>query len=88
MEKDKYAWCLGCYEKRYSSKCKKCKKPVTETVVKALGAEWHVECFCCVVSDFDPALRAPPRIPPLVFRFLRFCFIVSFDLLLFLLVFH
>ncbi|KAI5805566.1 hypothetical protein DFH27DRAFT_524049 [Peziza echinospora] len=47
VEKDKYAWCLGCYNKRYSSKCRKCKQPVTETVVKALGGEWHVECFCC-----------------------------------------
>ncbi|KAK6514374.1 hypothetical protein TWF506_008770 [Arthrobotrys conoides] len=47
VEKDKYAWCLGCYQKRYSSKCKKCKKPVTDTVVKALDADWHMECFCC-----------------------------------------
>ncbi|KAF3173364.1 hypothetical protein TWF225_009817 [Orbilia oligospora] len=47
VEKDKYAWCLCCYQKRYSSKCKKCKKPVTDTVVKALDADWHMECFCC-----------------------------------------
>lgn len=47
VEKDKYAWCLPCYQKRYSSKCKKCKKPVTDTVVKALDADWHMECFCC-----------------------------------------
>ncbi|KAJ6257844.1 hypothetical protein Dda_7633 [Drechslerella dactyloides] len=47
VEKDKYAWCLPCYQKRYSSKCKKCKKPVTDTVVKALDAHWHMECFCC-----------------------------------------
>lgn len=50
VEKDGYAWCVGCYQKRYSGKCKKCKKPVTETVVKALGGEWHEECFCCTVS--------------------------------------
>lgn len=50
MEKDGYAWCVGCYQNRYSGKCKKCKKPVTETVVKALGGEWHEECFCCTVS--------------------------------------
>ncbi|KAH0615061.1 uncharacterized protein H6S33_000697 [Morchella sextelata] len=47
VEKDGYAWCVGCYQNRYSGKCKKCKKPVTETVVKALGGEWHEECFCC-----------------------------------------
>ncbi|KAF8538621.1 hypothetical protein BDD12DRAFT_841680 [Trichophaea hybrida] len=47
VEKDGYAWCVGCYTKRYSGRCKKCKKPVTETVVKALGGEWHEECFCC-----------------------------------------
>ncbi|KAK6526410.1 hypothetical protein TWF694_005004 [Orbilia ellipsospora] len=47
VEKDKYAWCLPCYQKRYSSKCKKCRKPVLDTVVKALDADWHMECFCC-----------------------------------------
>ncbi|KAH8154280.1 uncharacterized protein LAJ45_02048 [Morchella importuna] len=55
VEKDGYAWCVGCYQNRYSGKCKKCKKPVTETVVKALGGEWHEECFCCTEcgSGFD-----------------------------------
>lgn len=48
VEKDGYAWCVGCYQKRYSGRCKKCKKPVLETVVKALGGEWHEECFCCI----------------------------------------
>ncbi|KAI5817437.1 hypothetical protein BZA77DRAFT_333088 [Pyronema omphalodes] len=47
VEKDGHAWCVGCYTKRFSSKCKKCRKPVTETVIKALGGEWHEECFCC-----------------------------------------
>ncbi|KAF2272589.1 uncharacterized protein EI97DRAFT_436831 [Westerdykella ornata] len=48
VEKDGYAWCVGCHTNRYSPKCRKCKKPVTDMVVKALGAEWHVGCFCCV----------------------------------------
>lgn len=48
VEKDGYAWCVGCHTNRYSTKCKKCRKPVTDTVVKALGAEWHTRCFCCV----------------------------------------
>ncbi|TID21776.1 hypothetical protein E2P81_ATG05045 [Venturia nashicola] len=47
VEKDGYAWCINCHTHRYSTKCKKCKKPVTDTVVKALGAEWHEDCFCC-----------------------------------------
>ncbi|PVI08524.1 hypothetical protein DM02DRAFT_510821 [Periconia macrospinosa] len=48
VEKEGYAWCVGCHTNRYSTKCRKCKRPVTETVVKALGHEWHVGCFCCV----------------------------------------
>ncbi|KAF2869816.1 hypothetical protein BDV95DRAFT_497053 [Massariosphaeria phaeospora] len=48
VEKDGYAWCVGCHTNRYSTKCKKCRKPVTDTVVKALGAEWHMGCFCCM----------------------------------------
>ncbi|KAK8196548.1 hypothetical protein M8818_006713 [Zalaria obscura] len=48
VEREGYAWCLGCHTNRYSAKCKGCRKPVTELVVKALGAEWHQECFCCV----------------------------------------
>ncbi|KAI4625319.1 uncharacterized protein J4E87_005166 [Alternaria ethzedia] len=48
VEKDGYAWCVNCHTHRYSTKCKGCRKPVTDTVVKALGAEWHVGCFVCV----------------------------------------
>lgn len=50
VEKDGYAWCVGCHTNRYSAKCRGCRKPVTDTVVKALGAEWHQGCFVCVVS--------------------------------------
>ena len=50
VEKDGYAWCVGCHTNRYSSKCRKCRKPVTETVVKALGFDWHANCFVCTVS--------------------------------------
>lgn len=55
VEKDGYAWCVGCYTNRYSGRCKKCKRPVTDTVVKALGGEWHEECFVCMEcgSGFD-----------------------------------
>lgn len=50
VEKDGYAWCVNCHTNRYSTKCRKCRRPVTDMVVKALGAEWHADCFCCVVS--------------------------------------
>lgn len=48
VEKDGYAWCVGCHTNRYSSKCRKCKKPVTDVVVKALGSDWHSNCFVCM----------------------------------------
>ncbi|KAI9756250.1 MAG: hypothetical protein M4579_003917 [Chaenotheca gracillima] len=47
VEKDGYAWCVNCHTNRYSTKCKRCRRPVTDMVVKALDAEWHSECFCC-----------------------------------------
>ena len=55
MEKDNYAWCVGCHTNRYSSKCRKCKKPVTDTVVKALGFDWHGQCFVCTVGSSTQA---------------------------------
>jgi len=52
VEKDGYAWCVGCHAGRFSGKCKGCRKPVVEGGVVALGGEWHADCFCCVVSSF------------------------------------
>ena len=49
VEKEGYAWCVGCHTNRYSSKCKRCRKPITDIVVNALGADWHGDCFCCTV---------------------------------------
>jgi hypothetical protein len=57
VEKDGYAWCVNCHTNRYSTKCKKCRKPVTDTVVKALDAEWHEQCFCCTVSIYSKHLN-------------------------------
>ena len=50
VEKDGYAWCVGCHAGRFSGKCKGCRKPVVEQGISALGAEWHEGCFVCVVS--------------------------------------
>ncbi|KAL8745740.1 MAG: hypothetical protein Q9190_002148 [Brigantiaea leucoxantha] len=49
VEKDGYAWCVGCHTNRFSGKCKGCKKPVIDLVVRALGGEWHEDCFSCKV---------------------------------------
>ena len=49
VEKNGYAWCVGCHAGKFSGKCKGCRKPVVEGGVTALGSEWHVDCFCCVV---------------------------------------
>lgn len=49
VEQDKYAWCVGCHTNRYGPKCKKCRKPVGDVALNALGADWHEDCFCCVV---------------------------------------
>ncbi|KAL8795265.1 MAG: hypothetical protein Q9195_002276 [Heterodermia aff. obscurata] len=48
VEKDGYAWCVGCHAGRFNGKCKGCKKVILEQGVQALGGEWHEGCFCCV----------------------------------------
>ncbi|KAI1432005.1 hypothetical protein GGR50DRAFT_699432 [Xylaria sp. CBS 124048] len=58
IEKDGYAWCVACQTKRTerrAPKCKRCKKGVIGHYVKALGAEWHDECFRCATcgGGFD-----------------------------------
>lgn len=50
VEKDGYAWCVGCHAGRFSGKCRGCRKPIVEGGFRALGGEWHEGCFCCVVS--------------------------------------
>lgn len=54
VEKEGYAWCVDCHTKRYSNKCAGCRRPVVHMVVRALGKDWHGECFCCVVSEPSP----------------------------------
>ncbi|KAI0421239.1 hypothetical protein F5X98DRAFT_295401 [Xylaria grammica] len=54
IEKDGYAWCVSCQTKRTerrAPKCRRCKKAVLGQYVKALGAEWHDECFRCATCS-------------------------------------
>lgn len=56
VERQGYAWCVECHTKRFSGKCKGCRKPVVDLVVRALGGEWHEGCFCCKVYHLSPFL--------------------------------
>ena len=49
VEKEGYAWCVECHTKRFSGKCARCRRPITELVLQALGREWHEGCFGCTV---------------------------------------
>ncbi|KAH6678426.1 hypothetical protein B0J14DRAFT_615176 [Halenospora varia] len=67
IEKDGYAWCLGCQTKRTANrapKCKKCRKPVIGQYVQALGGEWHDECFRCheCQNGFDDGCFYPKQV--------------------------
>ncbi|KAK4188348.1 hypothetical protein QBC35DRAFT_205829 [Podospora australis] len=50
IEKDGYAWCVSCQTKRTerrAPKCRSCRKAVIGQYIRALGGEWHDECFRC-----------------------------------------
>ena len=51
VEREGYAWCVGCHTRRFSGKCQGCRRPVCDGGVRALGGEWHEECFCCEVCS-------------------------------------
>lgn len=58
IEKDGYAWCVSCQTKRTerrAPKCRKCKLAVIGQYIRALGGEWHDECFRCAIcgGGFD-----------------------------------
>ena len=50
VEKNGYAWCVGCHAGKFNGKCKGCRKVIVEQGIQALGGEWHEGCFRCVVS--------------------------------------
>ena len=46
--------CAPCHEKHLvdtSSKCKKCKKPILDTVLKFMGEEYHEYCLTCTACE-------------------------------------
>lgn len=47
VEKEGYAWCVGCHSTRTADKCRGCKKGILDLIVNAAGAKWHEECFRC-----------------------------------------
>ncbi|KAI0828390.1 hypothetical protein F5Y06DRAFT_283262 [Hypoxylon sp. FL0890] len=66
IEKDGYAWCINCQTKRTerrAPKCKGCKKAVIGQYVRALGGEWHDECFRCATcgGGFDDGQIFPMK---------------------------
>ncbi|KAK2728428.1 lim domain protein [Colletotrichum kahawae] len=54
IEKDGYAWCINCQTRRTerrAPKCKKCRCAVIGQYIRALGGEWHDECFRCAACN-------------------------------------
>lgn len=67
IEKDGYAWCVNCQTKRTerrAPKCRKCRKAVIGQYIRALGGEWHDECFRCAtcLGGFDDGQIFPREI--------------------------
>lgn len=67
IEKDGYAWCVNCQTKRTerrAPKCRKCRKAVIGQFIRALGGEWHDECFRCATCQggFDDGQIFPREI--------------------------
>ncbi|RKF72695.1 putative lim domain-containing protein [Golovinomyces cichoracearum] len=67
IQKDSYAWCINCQIKRterQAPKCKKCRKAVIGEYVRALGGEWHEQCFRCAVCQkgFDDGSFYPKQV--------------------------
>ncbi|MCJ1441298.1 MAG: hypothetical protein MMC23_001784 [Stictis urceolatum] len=53
VEKDGYAWCVGCHTRKFAGKCAGCKRPVDGVVVNAMEREWHEGCFVCCACGGD-----------------------------------
>lgn len=66
IEKDGYAWCVNCQTKRTerrAPKCRGCRTAVIGQYIRALGGEWHDECFRCATcgGGFDDGQIFPMR---------------------------
>ncbi|KAG4302450.1 hypothetical protein PCK1_001286 [Pneumocystis canis] len=53
IEKDKYAWCQRCFEKKYCPKCEKCQKSIVNDLVHAMDSNWHTKCFTCSICNSE-----------------------------------
>ena len=49
VERDGYAYCVGCHTRRTSARCRACRLQILdETTIEALGGKWHEKCFVCL----------------------------------------
>lgn len=48
-EKEGKAYCRDDYYEMFAPKCQACDRPIMENYISALGAQWHPECFVCMV---------------------------------------
>ncbi|EDW03819.1 transforming growth factor beta-1-induced transcript 1 protein [Drosophila grimshawi] len=46
--------CSECFLERYTSTCAACKEPILDRTIRAMGTNWHENCFVC-----DGACKQP-----------------------------
>jgi paxillin len=44
-----HAYCENCHVNLRKPKCGRCRKPIREDVIQAMGKKFHEECFVCEV---------------------------------------
>ncbi len=60
-ERGGFPHCKPCYVDEVCSKCAGCLLPITDRALKAMEADWHVECFVCKVRYILwPVLKSLP----------------------------
>jgi paxillin len=51
--RDGRPYCEEHYFENFAPKCAKCARPVVSDGLRACGAVWHKECFCCVTCGVE-----------------------------------